>query len=249
MLERSEMKIQRETYPSCKLPDDLDQPVFRYMDMYKFEYLIQNQSLYLCRADKLQDKFEGTYSREQITDMNDYLAKSGCPDVVKSEEAYRAKTRKDTYISCWCVGSADFDLMWKAYSSKDFAIAIKTTIKKLINICDSNIEHWPLDISLVTYYDQANGAFIGYDRLEPYLHKDNHFELDSEIRIINHHSFIPPQPDHIDISINPVELIDEIILKPGSSPQQLNDLIKILKKNGLNNIPVSFSRDDRSVAK
>ena len=35
----------------------------------KFYSLIDTKSLYLCRADLLQERFEGTYSREQILDL------------------------------------------------------------------------------------------------------------------------------------------------------------------------------------
>ena len=60
------INIPREPNPSCKLPENLDTPVWRYMDIYKFYSLLEEKALYLCRADLLQDRFEGTYSRHQI---------------------------------------------------------------------------------------------------------------------------------------------------------------------------------------
>lgn len=69
------IKITREPNSSCKLPDDLDTPIWRYMDMYKFQSLLETRALYLCRADLLQDRFEGTYSRHQILTMEDWFRK------------------------------------------------------------------------------------------------------------------------------------------------------------------------------
>ena len=65
------IKIVREPNPSCILPDNLDTLVWRYMDLDKFQSLLKEKVLYLCRADLLQDRFEGTYSRRQIMQMED----------------------------------------------------------------------------------------------------------------------------------------------------------------------------------
>ena len=54
------IRIAREPNPSCILPDNLDAPVWRYMDLDKFQSLLKEKALYLCRADRLQDRFEGT---------------------------------------------------------------------------------------------------------------------------------------------------------------------------------------------
>lgn len=242
------VRLIRKAYPRCKLPENQNQPAFRYMNISKFRYLVEKKSLYLCRADRLQDKFEGRYSYRQILDTDEWLKQQGVPDVVDSEKEEREKIRKQTYISCWCLGETDLDLIWKAYIPNDDGIAIKTSVKKLIKLCDNSIGFWPLDISEVTYYDQMKGGFIDYDRLTPFCHKDMHFHLDNENRIIYHPNIQLPSPEYIDLPINCKELIDEIILKPKSSVENLQDVKYLLKQCGLSNIPILYSRDDRSVA-
>lgn len=54
------IKIPREPNPTCTLPNNLDTIVWRYMDINKFYLLLKEKVLYLCRADRLQDRFEGT---------------------------------------------------------------------------------------------------------------------------------------------------------------------------------------------
>ena len=80
------IKIPREPHPSCKLPENLDTPAWRYMDMDKFQSLLNEKALYLCRADRLQDWFEGTYSRHQILEMEDWFE--------KIDESYMVESKK-----------------------------------------------------------------------------------------------------------------------------------------------------------
>jgi hypothetical protein len=40
----------------------LDQRVWRYMDLWKFENLINDKALYFRRSDRLEDDMEGTYA-------------------------------------------------------------------------------------------------------------------------------------------------------------------------------------------
>jgi hypothetical protein len=58
--------------PEFTLPQDLDAYVWRYMNMRKFHSMLTTSAVYLCRADRLE-RFEGTYSRKQIRDTDEYL--------------------------------------------------------------------------------------------------------------------------------------------------------------------------------
>ncbi len=117
----------RKPDPSCKLPDDLDTPVWRYMDLDKFQSLLNEKAIYLCRADRLQDRFEGTYSRRQIKTMEDWFKKIDEPHMIESEKERRRKDRLKIYISCWCMSDCDLDLMWKGYVRNPPGISIKST--------------------------------------------------------------------------------------------------------------------------
>ena len=237
--------IKRDPNPDCKLPDNLNQNVFRYMDIDKFKYLLKEKTLYLCRIDKLQDKFEGTYSRQQIKEDNEWLKKIGYDDVINSEKLNRIRLRQQTYVTCWCLYETDLDLMWKAYIPIKDGVAIRTTVNKLIKICDNPNNNWP-DISTVGYYDQANGGTLNYSVLAPFINKDLHFRFDNEIRIIYQPNIELPSPEFLCLEINPSELIEEVILKPQSKIQFIEEIKKLLKQFDVK-VPISYSRDDRPV--
>lgn len=126
------VKIPREVNPACKLPDDLDVNVWRYMDFYKFESLLQQSALYLRRVDLLEDEFEGTYPREQLASQDGWFKSIGHEKLVEMERQNRGRVRKQIYVNCWCVGKIDLDLMWKAYIKKHPGLAVKCKYYDLI---------------------------------------------------------------------------------------------------------------------
>ena len=103
--------ISRDIHPKAKLPEDRQTPVWRYMDRWKFEALITQQKLYLCRADKLQDRFEGNYSRDQLLDMNHWLTVKGYESIINDEKKDRQVNRQRFYISSWCMYPYDLDII------------------------------------------------------------------------------------------------------------------------------------------
>lgn len=83
------------------------------------------------RGDCLQDRFEGTYSRQQILDMEDWLREEGHPEIAQTEMERREHDRRRTYLSCWCISKYDLDLMWKAYVKEGCGVAIRSTVYRL----------------------------------------------------------------------------------------------------------------------
>lgn len=154
--------MSRDRHPKAKLPENKQARVWRYMDFWKFESLLKRKALYLCRGDNLQDRFEGTYSRQQIIHINQWLQSKGYLDVVKGEKTHRQLKRKQFFISCWCMSNHDLDLMWKAYTHETWSVAIQSTVARLETIADAAITHWPLDVSTVTYFHHAEGEYINY---------------------------------------------------------------------------------------
>lgn len=242
------VEIYRELNPSCTLPDDLDTPVWRYMDMDKFQSLLNEKALYLTRADCLQDRFEGTYSSRQILELDEWLKKIGSSQAIETEKEGRRKDKLRTYISCWCISNCDFDLMWKAYVRNPPGIAIKSSVRRLINICDKAVGHWPLDVSEVKYFDHEGGELINvFGTPTTFLYKDIHFKLDNELRIIHSPNFLEPTPTHIFLPIDLKDLIVNVVLQPKIKENSLKSVREALNEVGLDKIPVVTSRDDRAL--
>jgi hypothetical protein len=241
--------IPRDIHPKATLPADRQITVWRYMDRWKFEDLIKKEKLYLCRADRLQDKFEGTYSREQLYDMDQWLTVKGYESIIDHEKKRRQVNRQRFYISSWCMSPYDLDLMWKAYTKDIHAIALKSRISMLEAICDRATEYWPLDISIVNYFGHAEGHFIDYfaDGFDAFVNKDYHFELDREIRILHWRSYKPVQPESVFLPVDLSLLIECVILAPGAKSKDAEEVRKLLDGCGLHNISVESSRDDREI--
>ncbi len=240
------VEISREVNPSCRLPENMNAPAWCYMDFSKFESFIKKRAFYLCRADRLEDRFEGTYSRHQISEMEQWFRGIGEPEMVQIEESYRLRDRERTYLSCWCLGECDFDLMWKAYFRNPPRVAVRSTVNRLKVACDNAVNHWPLDISMVTYFDRAEGEHLNYFGTPTvFLHKDHHFSLDHELRIIHWPNISKPTPDHVFLPVNVAEIIEEIVLQPRSNKGVTESVMSLLEVAELKDIPVLCSRDDR----
>jgi hypothetical protein len=240
------MDIFREHHPKAWLPEDRQKRIWRYMDFWKFESLVKRRSLYLCRLDRLQDRFEGRLSQQQIREMNGWLDSVGHPQLVQTEKKHRQRKRKQTFVSCWCMSEHDLDLMWKAYTHDTQAVAIQSTIERLERVADKATEYWPLDVSGVKYVHHVEGEFIDcLDGFDAVICKDVHFELDHEIRLIHWPNIQEPTPEETVLPVDLLTLIESIVLHQRLDDQPLETIDALLQECGLGGLPVRRSRDDR----
>lgn len=237
--------VQRDVHRDCALPDDLTTPVWRYMDWRKFEWLIDRSALYLCRADRLQDKYEGTYTRRQIQRIDEWLLSKNLSEVARQEKVRRDAVRQRTYLSCWCVNDVDLDLMWKGYVPSEPGVALKSQISRLKDVCDQAIDLWPLDLSLVSYVDRAGGEHINYGGvIEPFIKKDIHYRLDNEIRIIHWPNYAGDPPPYVALPVILKGLIEAIFISPGAPDDFVAKIETKLAAAGLDAVPLFSSRDN-----
>jgi len=231
--------------PEFKLPEDFDCCVWRYMSMRKFHSMLTTSAIYLCRADRLE-RFEGTYSREQLRDAAEYLTRIGHPELIETEREQRLRDKRRTYISCWCVASWDLDLMWKAYvGNKTPGVAVRSSPGRLHDLCQHH-DLQPIGISVVKYFDHAGGQPINYfGTPSAFVHKDHHFSLDNELRILHWPNMQEPTPDHQLLKCDLRDVIDLVVLSPGTTEPESRCVLQSLRAHGLANIPVEVSRDDR----
>src|SRR4051794_7246539 len=109
-----------EIQNAANLPGD-DEILWRYIDVAKFMALLESQELFFCRLDKLQDKYEGHYSRSTI-DYHLDLAKEVDPDKDMQNQILQAhlrelsETRQFTFVNCWHRNFSESLAMWKIYA-------------------------------------------------------------------------------------------------------------------------------------
>lgn len=116
--------------------NEFELKIWHYMDFSKFIYLLENESLYFRRIDKLDDKFEGHYSYNDLQKEIELYESFG-QDQSKAE--YFAEKHMDTikerkyctWINCWHINEEESYAMWKIYSGNNKGVAIQSTIDRL----------------------------------------------------------------------------------------------------------------------
>ena len=162
--------------------------IWRYMDFTKFVNLLDTESLFFCRADSFEDKWEGTFPKEMIEKFNSTEKSIPSDDGNKYSlcEWQIVKEARSHLINCWHVNDYESDAMWKLYSSNRQSIAIQSTIGRLKRCFNKIAERiW---IGEVEYVDfkiwKPNNRVFGNGKLKctfqeeqffvnvPYDHKD-----------------------------------------------------------------------------
>ncbi len=237
---------------------NLNDKLWRYMDLAKFISILSRRELFFAAAESLNDPFEGakgtaerkhqwdefylSFYREAIKTapgmdpsvLTEEYIESNAQRLLKESDLHGKKARKCTYISCWYNSDYESEAMWRLYSlNVQNAIAIQTTTDHLYLALDRNPD---VDIGKIRYIDyqerftHPNGSF---------WYKRKAFEHEKEVRAItgSHNKacsgvFLP-----VDLSI----LIDCIYISP-YAPKWFEDVIKdILEKYSLDK-PIKHSK-------
>lgn len=163
-----------------KQPKDKNAKIWRYLDFTKFVSLLLTDSLFLSRADKFDDPFEGIAFGLSFDTEND-----GKPMAAYNQENIRKmhKTlQRFTAISCWHLSDYESAAMWKLYLKSDEGIAIQSTYSKLFEAIQTNEELW---LGEVEYIDYMHDRMKGISTIHPYFHKRRSFEHEKELRLIH----------------------------------------------------------------
>lgn len=201
------------------IPDDIT--IWRYMSTDKFIHLLRTQTLYLCRVDKLYDKYECSLTE---TDKKYFYF---------SNNEYWEKDAKRHFINCWAESDHELYMMWNTYGVH--GIAIKSTVGHLKSCMKDDVEHI-VRISRVKYIEPETGSSqipgMPLNALLIPMTKRKYYEQEKEIRILYNMDTIETRTC-IELPINVKELIDEIKVYPGASEYFLNTVNSELKSHGI----------------
>lgn len=208
-----------------------DAVLWRYMDFTKFVSLMEKQSLFFARADKLGDPFEGSFSRANET-LRPILYKDKIPEnVLQTFAEFTKELPRFTLVNCWHENFYESEAMWKLYARERDGIAIKTNFDSLKKsfTCSEEIR-----IGRVSYADYKSDFIPESSTFFPYLHKRKSFEHEKEVRALD--QIIPTNDRGIDTSqdicgigkyykVDPSLLIQEVIVAP-FAPDWFLELVK-----------------------
>ncbi|MBN1639089.1 MAG: hypothetical protein JW866_08985 [Ignavibacteriales bacterium] len=210
-----------------------DTIIWRYMDLWKFLDIIENNKLYLTRLDQFEDKYEGRIPKRITKNLEENNPLKKTDDY--SEYAFK----KSTYVSSWNIEQNETYPLWKIYSDYKTAVAIKTTIKRLIDSISNNERNQY--IGKVNYLKPEGSYIFRGNLFQLALDKRDYFIFEKEVRII---STLPSEnteelfklPKGFKIDIDSDKLIEEIYLAP-LADDNLKALIELkLKELNLNKL-------------
>lgn len=208
--------------------------LWRYMDLTKFMDMIQNRTLFFTRADRFEDKYEGSFTKsikEKIESA--FLEK----DLSSSYDEFKTKLRERVYINCWHKSVHDSMAMWKIYGSPIHGVAITTTVKKLENALTKHIfapqsDSYLFKVDYVNHWRDPAIDINPYSRIFSYKLKAYSYENEVRAVIDSYHQTYDNDPiENFGLSI-PIDfetLVRSIVIAPDAPDWFISLIHNILK--------------------
>ena len=214
--------------------------VWRYMSFEKFANILATESLFFTRADKYDDKFEG-YIPESTTLPHK-------PQVNPTVNRVDSDFRQYIMCNCWHHGAEESMAMWDKYHLRNSGIAIKTTMKNLMNSLPGEPNVFIGKIEYIENHNQIDMP-IGVENFlhYPYFYKRKPFEYEQEVRAIIDIASIPRDTSYefgrpLKIDVNTlIGENSEVIVSPHAEKWIAGTLELIVKQYGYQ-FPVNPSR-------
>jgi hypothetical protein len=198
-----------QEHPIFEPPANRDAVLWRYMDLAKFLYLLQNSSLFFPRSDLLGDPFEGSLTHQNVQRRPLVYSEILANLDRKKQDAFINRLiqihswfRSWTFVSCWHQNDGESEAMWKLYGTSAFAIAVTTTYSKLFSALPANC-----CLGIVKYIDYKTEVITEENMLAPFVHKRRAFQHEREVRAVIQ------EPPYKDLDL----LIDKFNDEPGIS--------------------------------
>ena len=169
--------------------------VWRYMPFSKFVSLLVYQALWFSKLNILQDQFEGMmpHATKEMMQAHDQELKKHFPQEYHSQfDEMASRNEQDArellVVSCWFLGENESDRMWREYGGGKEAVAVKSTVKNLVdNIGVPHDEH-ATHIGRVTYIDHKTHMMTKYHANQgherAFLKDAERYGHEKELRIV-----------------------------------------------------------------
>lgn len=202
--------------------------IWRYIDLTKLLSLLETESLYFCRSDKLNDPFEGSITKPALEAM-----KKEVP--LPAQKVFHSFKEK-AFLNCWHLSEYESEAMWKLYSNSNLGIAIKSTVGSLIKSLSIE-DRYDIIIGEVSYLDYEKDSFNYGNIICYFFNKRKSFECEKELRAMVSHAGENPKRKAnesfdefgVNVKVNLNQLIENIFVAP-FSPLWYRDLVKSVLK-------------------
>ncbi len=227
-----------QEHPLLTTPKD-DAVLWRYMDFMKFVSLLERSALFFCRADKLGDEFEGSFSKVNVELRPSLYGEAGGKSHGQLYSVLK-DFRRFMLINCWHESPHESEAMWRLYSTGDGGIAVKSNFRSLVNSikCEEGVL-----IGQVRYVDYEDTFIPEGNMYLPYFYKRKSFEHEREIRAIiqtfpnDSSGNLDPSRDfsaggiYCDIDVS--TLVDQVLIYPYAPDWYVELVVSVAKRYGL----------------
>lgn len=240
-------------YTDYEIPKD-DSVIWRFLDLAKFISLLKERALFMTRADKFEDQFEGAVCALADSDkydaaLTDYYSEvlEGKPvgeQLIENEHHAIQLIRKNSFLNCWFEGSFESIAMWRLYASgkESKGVAIKSTVGRLKKAIGR-----PVEIGRIEYIDYSKEWPNANEAL---WRKRQSFEYEHEVRvrIITEGGLSPTPPEFMSLPVDLDELIEFVYVSPMAESWFKDVVEDVLRKYGLEEKKVFHSAlDDKAL--
>jgi hypothetical protein len=167
-----------------KIADDIK--IWRYIDFAQFVSLLDTKSLHFIRVDRLEDPFEGIYSKANIKRAPEVYKDKISNKIIEKLTAFKKDQipclRACTVINSWHINDHESAALWELYSKKDQGIAIQSTFKRLVDSVKNY--HEDIFIGPMDYISYENDWLPEGNLLYLFFHKRKSFEHEKELRAL-----------------------------------------------------------------
>lgn len=223
------------TYPDSQI-------IWRYMDFANFESLIKDESLFFCRADKFDDKWEGIFPKKMIERFElkkkQFLSDEG--DKFSHCDWHIKKEARSHLINCWHANNNESFAMWKIYTKDNHpSIAIQSTLGRLKDCLEANSERiWIGEVEYIDFREwEPTNRFFNADipnTLVTFFLKWHYFQFENEIRAVINKAFIEHQAEKgILVKVNICNLIECIYMSQDCKKEDELRIDAILREKNL----------------
>lgn len=251
------------------LVKDGEQTIWRYMDLPRFLSMLEHKRITLCRADRLPDQFEGSFTKKSI---EEFRQKHNL-DLGDWHRDVQTKIPQWSYVTCWHASESESEALWRIYGAS--SIAVTSTVVRLSTVIFESDEYHYFDaddpkqggslfwqgIRRVNYIDYKTEHPDLEEPVSPLCYKRKAFSYENEIRGIRQelpfvrspfavqigpgvNGAAPPGPAVTWQLADMKQLITAVYVPPRAEPWVQELLRAVMNRYGLKDIPCRQSSLD-----
>jgi hypothetical protein len=238
-----------EPFVDDRKPTDPRSSIWRYIEFWKLQDLVQTRQLYFRRSDKLEDEHEGLPPSEYERVLN--LSRFDLDDIRERDHdiGSLAQFRQSLYVNCWHLDIGETATMWARYGKDGVAIVSRYDLLK-------QVLHPLRDKVMIGLIRYGTKHMTGWNVIRFITTKREEYSPEREVRAmiwltdtgdgINRHFDLnnrphdrpiydppPTLPEGIRRDIDVASLITEVVVSPFAPTGRLEEVRTVLAASGV----------------